>query len=321
MLEITVIKSGLAATRYYTATTDVSNYYVHEQGIWGGKGAAILRLDGQVKREQFLALAKNLHPHTGERLTVRTQKNRRIGYDFCWDVPKSISIYLAETGDQKVESLILETFKEIMSGVEWLMETRVSHDKDRLTGNMIYSAFVHRVTRPMNGYSDPHFHVHGFIHNATFDVAEFRWKAAQFGRIVSFAPSLQKAFNESLMAKMAGAGFDIRRTKDAFELAHITRDLIERFSKRARIIKDAARAFTNKVGSEFSKVKKHFARSTREKKSTSKLTQSEQLAHWRSQMTPMERAQIRGIQPKVKQRIEPEISLGRERKQERIIER
>jgi hypothetical protein len=38
--------------------------------------------------------------------------------------------------------------------------------EDRRTGEMIYSKFFHRDSRPIDGLSDPHWHVHCFIHNA-----------------------------------------------------------------------------------------------------------------------------------------------------------
>jgi hypothetical protein len=44
--------------------------------------------------------------------------NRRAGYDFCFSVPKSVSLYLVEAGDRTVERLIRESFKETMVEIE-----------------------------------------------------------------------------------------------------------------------------------------------------------------------------------------------------------
>ena len=37
--------------------------------------------------------------------------NRRAGYDFCFSVPKSVSLYPVETGDRAVEQLIHGSFE------------------------------------------------------------------------------------------------------------------------------------------------------------------------------------------------------------------
>ena len=69
----------------------------------GGKGAEMLGMAGAVKRKEFVALASNKAPGTEQTLTVRNKDKRTAGYDFCFSVPKSISVYVAETGDQWVE--------------------------------------------------------------------------------------------------------------------------------------------------------------------------------------------------------------------------
>jgi TrwC relaxase len=53
--------------------------------------------------EEFLALAPNKVPGTEENLTVRTKDKRTAGYDFCYSVPKSVSVYLAFSSDREVE--------------------------------------------------------------------------------------------------------------------------------------------------------------------------------------------------------------------------
>ena len=116
--------------------------------MWGGKGAERLGLKGGVTREEFLALASDEVPGTGENLTVRTKDKRTAGYDFCYSVPKSVSVYLALSGDRAVERMINEAFRETMVDVEARMETRVrgadeqasQRNENRITGNIVYAA-------------------------------------------------------------------------------------------------------------------------------------------------------------------------------------
>jgi conjugative relaxase-like TrwC/TraI family protein len=66
MLRIVQQSNAEAAKRYYSQ----ADYYLAEgealelRGNWGGKGAAMLGLSGQVDRASFEALCDNLHPAT-----------------------------------------------------------------------------------------------------------------------------------------------------------------------------------------------------------------------------------------------------------------
>jgi conjugative relaxase-like TrwC/TraI family protein len=95
MLRVTMSVSAKGAEQYFDTALKKSDYYVKELGVWGGKGAEFLGLSGEVTREEFLALACNKMPGTEENLTVRTKDKRTAGYDFCYSVPKSVSVYLA----------------------------------------------------------------------------------------------------------------------------------------------------------------------------------------------------------------------------------
>jgi hypothetical protein len=113
MLRITMSVSGEGATKYFDAALATSKYYGSERGQWGGKGAELLGLRGDVHRKDFIALASNKQPGTDETLTVRMKttrrqkevvieekantwkledgevSNRRAGYDFCFSVPEA----------------------------------------------------------------------------------------------------------------------------------------------------------------------------------------------------------------------------------------
>ena len=340
MLRITMSVSGEGATKYFDAALATSKYYGSERGQWGGKGAELLGLQGDVSRKDFIALASNKRPGAYETLTVRmktTRKqnevvlnektdtwkqeeedvsNRRAGYDFCFSVPKSVSLYLVETGDRAVEQIIHESFKETMLDIEKRMETRVRgkgedgqvRNEERITGNLIYASFVHTETRPIDGIPDPHYHIHAFTFNATFDPEEERWKAGEFGNIKRDAPFYEAAFHARLAEKLLENGFAIRRTDRDFEFASVSRELIEKFSKRTRLIEQLARErytvleaeardLLKKIGMDFAdafaQIKGKLGAESREAKSVALLDPEEQLANWRAQMTPEERASLK----------------------------
>ena len=69
--------SGEGATKYFDAALATSKYYGSERGQWGGKGAELLGLRGDVHRKDFIALASNKRPGTDETLTVRMKTTRK----------------------------------------------------------------------------------------------------------------------------------------------------------------------------------------------------------------------------------------------------
>ena len=93
-----------AAAKYFDSALEKADYYAKSEatgkGVWGGHGAGRLGLGGEVKRDDFIRLAANENPQGGS-LTERTKEKRRAGYDFTFSVPKSVSLYLAETGDRE----------------------------------------------------------------------------------------------------------------------------------------------------------------------------------------------------------------------------
>ena len=93
-LMTTMSKSAGAAQKYFAEHLRTSDYLSQEgvrPGLWMGKGAERLRLAGEVAAKDFIALADNKDPNTGERLTVRDVTNARPGYDFTFSPPKSVS--------------------------------------------------------------------------------------------------------------------------------------------------------------------------------------------------------------------------------------
>jgi conjugative relaxase-like TrwC/TraI family protein len=324
MLRVIMSVSAKGAEQYFDTALKKGDYYVKEQGIWGGKGADRLGLKGEVTRKEFLALASNKVPGTEENLTVRTKDKRTAGCDFCYSVPKSVSVYLALAGDRAVERMINEAFRETMVDVEAWMETRVrganeegsQRHENRTTGNMVYAAFVHTVSRPIDGIPDPHYHIHGYIFNATFDPVEERWKAGQFMNLKADAPFFEAAFNARLADKLLAGGYGIRRTERVFELASVSRELIEKFSKRTleierlckekyTILEARARKLMRDTGMDFAdafaQVKAELGAESRQSQATIKLSGQEQLANWRSQMTPEERESLEIVNVKASQ--------------------
>lgn len=247
MLRMSQSKVGANAGDYLTPGLDQQDYLSdgqNERGVWMGEAARRLRLEGEVGRRAFVALAENRHPESGERLTLRTKANRRPGYDFNFHCPKSVSLAYSVYGDERVLPEFRRAVRETMGDIEADAQTRVRRrgtSADRRTGNLAWAEFTHFTSRPVDGIPDPQLHAHCYVFNATFDPTEQCWKAVQFGPLKRDAPYYEALFLSRLAEGMHRLGYDIVPSGRFWELEGTTREEVERFSRRSAEVERAAR--------------------------------------------------------------------------------
>lgn len=293
MLRVVAHNSAAAARQYYSEGLKREDYYSEGQeiaGKWHGKAAERLGLSGEVKKEEFAALAENRHPKTGERLTQRNREGRRVGYDLNFHAPKSLSVLYAMTQDKHVLHAFRQAVSDTMHELEQLAETRVRKGKaqdNRVTGNLAWAEFVHFTSRPVGGVPDPHLHVHCFTFNATFDGVEKRWKAAEFAAIKRGAQYAEAAFHSRLTESLAQLGYGIERKKNGWEIKGMPASVIAKFSRRTAQIEELAA----QMGITDPKAKDALGAKSRAGKRHG-LTFPELLAEWGKRLTPDEKAQL-----------------------------
>jgi conjugative relaxase-like TrwC/TraI family protein len=304
MLNITAQKNAEGAKAYFAK----SDYYasVDEQeisGEWGGRAAVLLGLHGKVDKTDFDHLCDNLHPTTGEPITKITGEGRRVGYDFTWSAPKSVSVLHAMTGDDAILQAFRASVRETMDEMEAEMQTRVrkgNQDTDRTTGNWVWSEFVHLTSRPVNNVPCPQLHIHCFAQNMTFDVAEEQWKAGQFGQIKSYGYYWQAVQQASFARQLEEMGYCTRHTKDAFEIVGVPQSVNDRFSQRTSVIERVAA----KLGITDPRQKAKLGATTREKKDSS-IPYRELVELWNEWLTPDERVALLAVADKTGARERP----------------
>jgi conjugative relaxase-like TrwC/TraI family protein len=284
---------SLAAAKTYYGSPD---YYIRGMstqelpGIWRGKGAERLGLSGAITPQAWDSLCENRNPKTGRRMTARTRTERSIGYDFTYSAPKTVSLLYAETRDAALLEAFRTSVSETMADIEADMKTRVrvgGLNGERTTSNAVWGEFVHLTGRPVDGVPDPHLHAHCFVHNITFDDVEEKFKAAQFRGLKQDAPYYQARFHSRLARRMQDLGLDVARTKTGWELAGLSRAVVEKFSRRTALIEKVAK----EKGIRSDKQKDGLGAKIREKKRKN-LTMDELRVAWRSRMDAAEQKDL-----------------------------
>jgi conjugative relaxase-like TrwC/TraI family protein len=245
MLRIHTATSPEGVKKYFSS----SDYYSEGRetvGRWIGKLANQLGLRGEVDRDDFERMCDNLHPATGERLTQRTNSNRRVGYDMVFDAgAKSFSVLVALAPEEEKRRL-MQAFDDsvrqtVEEDIEPDMHCRVRKDGayvDRRTGNVAAAWFGHSTSRPVgDDPPDPHIHAHVFVFNGTDDAVEEEIKAGEFSYIKRDGEYYNALMMSRLTKKLEDMGYAIeRRGGKAWEIAGLPQSVIDKFSKRTEEI-------------------------------------------------------------------------------------
>ena len=297
MLRITVNKSAAAAKKYYSELyysegQSIQSYYAEKDqssGSWNGKAADKLNLYGNINKDDFASLCDNKIPGTDEQLTNRNNLERRVGYDFTFNASKSVSLAYTFAGENEKKQ-ILQAFRDsvkyVMNEIEVGVQARVrknGSNENRETGNIVYGEFIHFTSRPVDNIPDPHLHAHCFVFNATFDEAENKWKAVQLGQVKQDAPYYEAVFHSALAQRLSTIGYEIERTKNGFEIAGISRETIDKFSRRTEEIEQLAKE-SNITDKE---EKSELGAKTRESKRNS-ISEEQQFVAWQDRLTKKE---------------------------------
>jgi conjugative relaxase-like TrwC/TraI family protein len=298
MLRVVASVNASQAKQYYTQGLSREDYYSEGQeviGEWQGLAAERLGLHGRVDQRSFDALTDNLIPGSDESLTPRTKENRRVGYDFNFHCPKSVSVVYEHNRDERIFGAFKMSVTETMRELEADMKTRVrvqGQDGERNTGNLVWAEFHHFTARPVKGIPDPHLHAHCFAFNATWDGVEQRWKAGQFGDLKRDAPYYEAAFHARFAKRLAEVGYAIERTDKGWEIGGVPQCVLDKFSLRTQQIE----ALAKERGLTTAKEKDALAALSRESKRHG-ITKEQLREVWNERLTPDERRALASIKP------------------------
>lgn len=298
MLRITPSKSADGAINYFTAGLSKADYYATGEhpciGTWHGQAAERLELEGTVTQHDFAQLCRNRIPGSDHKLNPRDSNTRKVGYDFTFSTPKSVSLLYALTQDERIAEAFQRSVHDTMDELEQEMRTQTGQGRNKhhpVTNNLLYAVFIHLTTRPVDGTPDPHLHAHCYAMNTTWYGDKERFQAGEFGRIVKQAPYYEAAFDARLAYHLTQLGYAIETRGYSFEIAGIDDSLLQRFSRRTAQIEALAAEETAQYGFMTAKQKSQLGALTRDSKRPGQTIDSLR-EHWLNRLSKSEWDQL-----------------------------
>lgn len=310
MLRITISRSSALATNYFKeALSKEGSYYAGNEisAVWKGNGAKELGLENKkVTEKAFSNLANNRHPDSQERITVRDANNRRAGFDFTFNASKSISVLYAITKDPDILEAHQNAYRAAMKEIEAHAQVQANSRNERIYKNsnsIIYSAFDHFTSRPNeiklpNGQkdyiSDPHLHTHSYVMNMSYNSDKKRFEALETGNIFRQAKYFESYYHSFLSHQLNQLGYQIQRTHERYEVAQISRDIIDRYSNRTKFIE----ALAKEKNITDPRAKAQLGAISRNSKAKNKLKEEDLYKHWKDRLSPAEFKHLQSVKGK-----------------------
>lgn len=226
----------LAANYYQEHSADYYMDDVNHQGVWMGRGARELGLEGSVDRGEFqLGLAGYV---AGEQVQNAGRKNRQMGWDLTYSAPKSVSIVWAGAEPSHRQEIELAHQKAVDTAFNYLEANTVTR---RGKGGHIHEA-TGLVAARFNHYTsragDPQVHSHVVVSNfsvrndgtvGTIDSRTFYEHRMAAGTL----------YQVELAWEMKKLGYEIEAGPGGtFRLSNVSKEAERIFSKRDQQIDD-----------------------------------------------------------------------------------
>ena len=252
MLSIQQIGSASAAAKYYMP--NVAGYYLADngalesQGIWSGRGAELMGLDGIVDADKFLQILEG-RLDNGEQLGLVDKDGNpkhRPATDLTLSAPKSFSIMALVGGDKRLIDVHNKAVAITIKVIERMAaEARITQNKKtsfEKTDNLVVAQFQHSTSRS----NDPLLHDHCLVMNMT-KRSDGQWRSLS-SRAKDDSANAEHGFREIIYQNQhyfgliynseiakgaceAGYEIDIKDRYGNFEIKGVSADYIEFNSK------------------------------------------------------------------------------------------
>ena len=202
---VTTLK-GQGAGEYYVHA--LPSYYLdtgEPAGLWHGRGAEFLGLEGEVGDVHFLRLMAGLEPSAPRDVVLgRVYGEASVrGFDITASAPKSVSVLFA-VGDDETRSQVLTAHDTaVATMIRWVEEH--AHTRFRINGNVaivdaegiVAAAFRQHTSRAL----DPQLHTHVVIANRVRS-PDGRWLALDARTLKLDQRTLSAVYHSTLRSEL-----------------------------------------------------------------------------------------------------------------------
>jgi conjugative relaxase-like TrwC/TraI family protein len=261
---LSVAKLSPGQERYYerSVADGLDDYYAgrgESPGVWVGRGARELGLEGLVREGGLGRLIRGEHPRSGERLR-RNYRARRIsveridpftgerslevqtlapvaGFDLVFSPPKSVSLLHALGGEETrraVQEAHLSAWQAALSYLEdeaCVVRRGKNGVRREHAGGFVAAAYQHRTSRAQ----DPQLHTHVIVANMAQSPVDEKWRALDAEPILKgyrlAAGYLYQAELRAELTRSLGVEWEQPR-KGLAEIRGVPRGVVRAFSTR-----------------------------------------------------------------------------------------
>ena len=218
-----------------------------EASAWYGRGAEAMGLSDPVEPEAFEKVLQG-HVPDGRRLGRRERDGtvrHRPGVDVTLSAPKSVSLAALVGGDRRIVKAHDRAVKRTLDWIEkHAVQTRLRDAGTRVlrrVGNqkMVAATFTHDTSRNL----DPQLHTHAVIANMV-QGEDATWRTMADGGIFRGKMAIGAIYRAELARGLEGLGYSVEKSHadGRFEIAGVSREVIEAFSTRRAEIEAAMKA-------------------------------------------------------------------------------
>src|SRR5215213_4004772 len=270
VLSIAKLTPGQESYYERSVADGLDDYYAgrgESPGVWVGRGAQELELEGLVHDGELGRLIRGIHPHTGDqlrshpkarRITVeridpltdeRRVETRKLapvaGFDLVFSPPKSVSLLHALGGEdtrRAVNEAHLSAWQAALAYLEdeaCVTRRGAQGVKREHAPGFVAAAYQHRTSRAQ----DPHLHTHVIVANVAQSPSDGKWRTLDGEPILkSYRLAAGYLYQAQLRAELTRTlGVEWGEPhKGMAEVRHVPREVIREFStRRAQVVERA----------------------------------------------------------------------------------
>lgn len=229
------------AEKYFEHTRDYYTKNRTNYDRWHGALAEAYGLEGELSKEQFDVVLKN----------ITKNSRKRAGLDCTFSAPKSVSLAMAK--DERTRQDIIEAHQNAVSKVAKKIEVELLQTRRKgktfLSRNGIMAEFLHTMARPTRNkseVSDLDLHSHLIVMNET--VADYKNLSVEYGKLTDgeTIKELGLVYRQELAKELKSRGYEMEVTDSRqgfFELKGFDRATVLSYSSRRHEILKMAQEY------------------------------------------------------------------------------